>query len=197
MSEKKPVEHLWSGHPSVYVFIGEYCVSFLVLLALLKLEHMLFPEVSYFQLSFFFWEFFFRMIFSSMPSLGPALLGLLLLQIIFWGIVGYNLFLVMQTRFTTYYLTGEEMIVRYLGWTGIYTDHTELYRLVDFTLLQPIVGMIFKFSNLRMRSTDHSHPYLCLSGISEGQKVLRLIREQTEKCRMQKGVREFTSGQPC
>jgi hypothetical protein len=197
LSSTKPnVPYLWSGHPSLYLYVGHYALSFIAILLILRLEHALYPADSYFHLATFLWYVVFGLPFSEWPLFHGAFFSMMFLQILCWGIVAYNAFLILQTKLTSYYLTPEEIIIRHISWTGLYTDHTELYRLVDFTLELPIIGMIFKFSTLRIQSTDQTHPHLFLEGIQGGREVLRMIREQTEKCRMQKGVREFTSASP-
>lgn len=194
---KKQEQIIWSGHPSIYIFAGRYLIALVAMLFILQLEANLFPEHTYFE-NVFLLFYAFAGAYTGPSGMGVSLIAALLLQGVFWVIVGYLGFLVLQTKITTYTLTTEEIIIRYLGPRGLYTDHTELYRLVDFTLLQPIAGLIFGFSTLRVRSTDQSHPTIFLAGILDGKTVLRLVREQTEKCRVQKGVREFTSAtHPC
>jgi len=198
MDKKSNPKELWKGSPSAFVYVTSYFVALIVIIVSLSLQRKLVmgSGLSHVPLGTFIFHYMFSVPLGQWPLFHMTFLSTMFLQIVMWGAFLHSLYKAMLTKFTTYIVTEEEIIVRKILLTGLVSEHTELYRLIDFTLLQPIPGMVFRFSNLHLQSTDQSHPTLMLDGVTDGQSILRLIREQTERCRMQKGVREFTSAAP-
>lgn len=98
----------------------------------------------------------------------------------------------MSTAYTEYILTAEELHVR-SGILGKSSDRLELYRVRDYAGDQPFILRLLsggKRSNIRLETSDRSHPNVWMSGISDGENVLEILRTQVEKCRIEKRIRE-------
>ena len=91
---------------------------------------------------------------------------------------------------TSYELNSERFIVR-RGILTRYTDDLELYRVKDYTVVQPLLLRIFGYGNVVLHTSDQTSPTVIISGITEAEDVKEKIRNLVEKARDAKGVREM------
>lgn len=88
-----------------------------------------------------------------------------------------------------YKLTTERLFLR-VGIFNSEDDPLELYRVIDYKQKRPFLLKPFGKSHLILYTTDTSHPIVNLIGISEGNKILNLIRNHVEEQRVIKGIKE-------
>ncbi len=70
-------------------------------------------------------------------------------------------------------------------------DETELYRIKDYSIREPLFLRIFGLSNFKMESSDKYFPTIEFKAISKGYWLKDEIRKRVEKDRRNKGVREI------
>ena len=103
------------------------------------------------------------------------------------GIV-YAVFLRFWIRSCHYRLTNQRLI-----WTrGILnrkTDQTELYRVRDVSVAEPLSLRVFGIGHVLVMSSDASTPVEELSGVRDPQAVAEALRAAVEAIRMQRGIR--------
>ncbi len=95
----------------------------------------------------------------------------------------------LTVKLLRYTLTTERLIVR----TGVFNfEHSEieLYRFRDYTLDEPLVYRFFKLGTIVLVSSDRTHPRALIEAIPEANKILKIIRDQVENCRIKKNVKE-------
>ena len=95
----------------------------------------------------------------------------------------------LTVKLLRYTLTTERLIVR----TGVINfEHSEieLYRFRDYTLDEPLVYRFFKLGTIVLVSSDRTHPRALIEAIPEANKILKIIRDQVENCRIKKNVKE-------
>lgn len=94
-----------------------------------------------------------------------------------------------------------EITSQRLRWTrGILTkrtDEMELYRVLDVSLVEPLMLRMVGAGNIEIRSADTSTPQLTLPAVKGARQLRENLRNAVEQCRARKGVRmtEFDSGQ--
>jgi uncharacterized membrane protein YdbT with pleckstrin-like domain len=96
----------------------------------------------------------------------------------------------LQTALHCYELTAQRFKER----TGVFSRHTEeleLYRVKDIAVEEPLMQRLFGRGRVVLRTSDRSTPVVILNCIRSPRDVARLLREQVEKCRVMKGVREI------
>lgn len=96
----------------------------------------------------------------------------------------------LRTALHCYELTPQRFKER----TGILsrqTDELELYRVKDIAIEQPLLQRLFRRGRIVMQTSDRSTPQVTLNCIPSSREVAHLLREQVEKCRVMKGVREI------
>lgn len=94
------------------------------------------------------------------------------------------------TRTTSYTITADRLICE----QGIFhrtQDEIELYRIKDYTITAPLLYRWLGLADLMLVTSDKTHPMLMLKGIVDSYQIKELIRQQVEKLRVQKGVREI------
>jgi len=87
-------------------------------------------------------------------------------------------------------LTTERLLTR----SGIFsktTESLELYRVRDLRVTQPFWQRIFGLENIELSTTDETTPLVVLDHMPAASGLSRAFREQVEKCRMAKRVREI------
>jgi uncharacterized membrane protein YdbT with pleckstrin-like domain len=75
-----------------------------------------------------------------------------------------------------YYRFEEERIALHSGVLNKEVDYMEYFRIKDYTIKRPLIARIFKLHDLEIISTDRTHPYLCIGGLTDffdGENVLR------------------------
>lgn len=96
---------------------------------------------------------------------------------------------IFDTRFTNYSLTSERLIIK-KGILTRTTDEIELYRVKDIRLVEPFLQRLVGLSVIEITSSDRSNPNLSLSGIKNGDELRNNLRNQVERLRTNKNVRE-------
>jgi uncharacterized membrane protein YdbT with pleckstrin-like domain len=119
--------------------------------------------------------------------------GYYLLCLLFcWLVVPLFMALVRYLRVTmhTYELTSQRLRER----SGILfrrTDDLELYRVKDIAVDQPVLQRLTGCGRVVIESSDRSTPVIVLEAVPDPLAVADLVRDQVERCRVSKGVREF------
>ncbi len=70
-------------------------------------------------------------------------------------------------------------------------DELELYRVKDINFSQPFVLRMFGLGNVTMHTSDKTTPELTIPGIADAQGFRDLLRDQVERRRDEKRVREI------
>jgi uncharacterized membrane protein YdbT with pleckstrin-like domain len=99
---------------------------------------------------------------------------------------------VLRIMFTSYELTDERLMVS----SGILIrvrEELELYRVKDYRVIEPLYLRIFGLSNIELLTSDRTTQIVYLKAISNGHKLTDMIRENVEKMRLSRGVREIDS----
>ena len=179
---------IWDDHPSIW----QYTPAFLTVLLIIVLGHatqtVLYPYPWHAVTSIGFPQ--------ALTNIAVYWKIILIYLIYFAMVVGVlqAIYLYIKAFRTRYQLVDDQLIIRRFSLMGIAEERTELYRIVDFTMTQSLLGVLFKFSHIRLLSTDRARHVIRLSAVRNGPTFLDLIRRETERCRQAKGVREFTSG---
>ncbi len=119
------------------------------------------------------------------------------LDIFFWVVLVASIFIpitiifikILDTRFTDYTLTTERLIIK----TGVLTrttDEIELYRIKDIRLIEPFLQRLVGLSVIEITSSDRTNPTISLAGIKNGDLLRNTMRNQVERIRTNKNVRE-------
>lgn len=95
----------------------------------------------------------------------------------------------LRIRCRIYELTAERLRL-YSGVLNQEIDELELYRVKDSSMIRPFWLRIFKLSNIRLETSDRSHPQVRLEAIGDATEVREKIRRQVEYWRDRKRVRE-------
>ena len=88
-----------------------------------------------------------------------------------------------------YALTSERLQTR----TGVFskrTDDLELYRVRDTVIDEPFFYRLFGAGNIRMQTSDRSHPEFVIPAVKDPHSVTEHVRTQVERLRQLKRVRE-------
>lgn len=72
------------------------------------------------------------------------------------------------------------------------SDVLELYRVKDISVDQPLMQRLAGCGRVILQTSDISTPIVVLEAIPDPLAVADLIRDGVERCRVSKGVREFT-----
>lgn len=119
-------------------------------------------------------------------------LGVYVLCLLFcWLIVPifYGLWRYLQIQTTRYTLTSERLQLR-SGVLNKKTSTLELYRVKDITVEEPLYLRPFGLADIVMNTSDKTHPVQILSGVSDSEELVVLLRQQVEHLRMGR-VREM------
>jgi len=88
-----------------------------------------------------------------------------------------------------YELTSERIRVT----TGIFTknfEEIELYRIRDYSIVQPFFLRLFSLGNVILKTSDKTMPELTISAIKDFMEVKDKIRERVEILRKEKDIKE-------
>jgi len=116
----------------------------------------------------------------------------LVLDFSMFALVIYALFKFLQSKFTRYIVMDDQLMIHLLTPLGMLQERLELYRVVDYEFDQSFLGMMFRFGTVGLRTNDVARPRLLLTGFRKGHEFLDMLRQETERCRQSKGVREIT-----
>lgn len=95
-----------------------------------------------------------------------------------------------QLNCTTYELTTQRLKITH----GVFNreeDDLELYRVKDISFSQPFVPRLFGLGNVTMHTSDKTTPELTIAGIADAKEFRDLLRDQVERRRDEKRVREI------
>jgi uncharacterized membrane protein YdbT with pleckstrin-like domain len=96
----------------------------------------------------------------------------------------------LETRSHRYEVTTERDRVS----TGIFSRHTtelELYRVRDYTLVEPFWLRLIGRGHLILETADRSNPHLVIRAVPGAATLKDQIRTHTERMRRLRGVRDF------
>ncbi|MDF2690743.1 MAG: hypothetical protein K0S29_598 [Gammaproteobacteria bacterium] len=177
---------LWSDRPSLFIYAGTYLVSAIVLYVLHWFR-------LYMGLQPFQWmgNLHIQYIMMDWQQQAHLLMGALVDAMMILIIVSAA-FKLLETMVKRYIVMDDQLITRSLTAFGIREERLELYRIVDFEFQESFLGMIFRFGSVMLRTNDQARPRVILTGIRRGHDFLDMLRQETERCRKQKGVREIT-----
>ena len=96
---------------------------------------------------------------------------------------------ILDTRFINYSLTTERLIIK-RGILTRTTDEVELYRVKDIRLVEPFLQRLVGLAVIEITSSDRSNPNISMSGIRGGDVLRNTMRNQVERLRTNKNVRE-------
>ena len=130
---------------------------------------------------------------SGIVALLIIVLSVYLWGWIFWLIVipcGYALYKWLIINAYNYELTSERFRVT----TGIFTkkfEEIELYRIRDYSIVQPFFLRLFSLGNVILKTSDKTMPDLTISAIKDFINVKDKIRERVEILRKEKDIKEI------
>ncbi|AFM03739.1 putative membrane protein [Bernardetia litoralis DSM 6794] len=160
---------LWNGSPSWLLHLGKIIIwSILGIILPILIIYLWTKGIENPKLDTFFW------------------LTLIASIFIPFGIVAFKIF---DTRFINYTLTSERLIIK-KGILTRTTDEIELYRVKDIRLIEPFLQRLVGLSVIEIASSDRSNPNLSLAGIRNGDELRNTMRNQVERLRTNKNVRE-------
>ena len=187
---KAATPQTWKGRPSIFAFTPMALLYVIIILVIVKFDFWLHPYALAYQKymlqhagqTISYWR---SHDWRTWCLIGS---GFVLAYCAIKIVLGFlNLFL------TRYSVSSDQLTVRKFQSFGYLEQRAELYRIVDFARHTPVLGMIFGFTNITLKSTDRSTPLIILKGVRKGNVLLDLLRNETERCRQIKGIREFTS----
>ncbi|MDP0492570.1 MAG: PH domain-containing protein [Verrucomicrobiota bacterium JB023] len=101
----------------------------------------------------------------------------------------YSLWTYLTVRCRVYELTTERVRL-YDGVLNQNIDEVELYRVKDTTITRPFWLRLFGLSQIKLDTSDRSHPEVVLEAVGDGINVREQIRKHVEILRDKKRVRE-------
>jgi uncharacterized membrane protein YdbT with pleckstrin-like domain len=153
---------LWKGSPSQWTNFGAYLFHALLAAGIVA---------AYFLT-------------SLRTSVGPiALVGLAVPLVLFlarW----------FATRSNVYELTTERIRIA----TGIFSRHTselELYRVRDYSVVEPFFQRLVGRGNLVIETADRTNPHVIIRAIPRVNELKDQVRTHTERMRQVRGVRDL------
>ena len=179
---------IWDDHPSVWQYLPAFLGVIMVIVLGHAVQTVLYPypwhAVSTISIA------------TALTNVATywKILLIYLIYLIMVVSVLQAVYLYVKAFRTRYQLIDDQLIIRRFSLMGVIEERTELYRIVDFTMNQSLLGVFCKFSHIRLLSTDRARHVIRLVAVRNGPTFLDLIRRETERCREVKGVREFTSG---
>ena len=126
-----------------------------------------------------------KLIWISRPS---QLMNVFIYLFLFWTII-IPLYSYLKTRFTIFELSKDRLKLK-KGILSQQIDETELYRVRDYEVSKPFILRIFGLGNLKLITSDKTHPSITLNAIKNPENVLELFRENVERARRDTGTKE-------
>lgn len=121
---------------------------------------------------------------SQWPNAGWFAMGLLIIPL------PYSIFMYLKTRTTRFTLTTERLRLE-SGILNKNTEEIELYRVKDTELFRGFWQRIFGLGTIAMVTSDPTTPRLELRNIKDASGVREKIRQNVERVRKTRGVREL------
>lgn len=188
MDKPSGTKVVWEGRPSMWHYFSSYFIAVVGIIILAHLQLKIASDPYELVTQYGNWH---RPLNEWTLNDWPLLVitGCYIIMLI----LVLNCFLkLLQAKLTRFLLEDEQIIVRKFTPLGIIEHRTEMYRIIDYTLTQTFLGVFFGLAIIRLKSTDQATPEIILFGVRKGRDIVTLLRQETEKCRMKKGVREFT-----
>ena len=154
---------LWTGHPSQFTAFGFYLLMGVI--GALLITATVYASSSESLAGIWYY-----------PLIGVGL-------VLFAALIKYFL-----VRTTTYRLTNERLVIE----EGVFsraTEEIELYRVKDWSIVQPLWLRMLGRGHVHVLSTDTSAPDIYLSGIIKPEALKDLLRTNVEAAREKKRVR--------
>ncbi len=182
----------WQVRPSVLQYFGTYLTVLVVIYLIYQAQFLLSP----YPWRTFYYYTNWRYLYSDWSMLSWQKLALAgsYLAMLLAGI--YLVSKVLTSLFTRYILMKDQLIIHRFYLLGSIQSRVELYRIVDYTMAQTFWGGLFNYYTILLKTTDASVSQVRLGGLRRGIEVMNHLRDEVERVRMKKGVREFTSGVP-
>ena len=97
--------------------------------------------------------------------------------------------------FTTYYIEDQRLMIKE-GFLSTTLEETLLYRIVDLTFHQTLMGKIFGTGDIILKTKVDSTPEIVLKNIKKPMEVRRLLSQAIEESRHSSNVvgKEFYTG---
>ena len=115
-------------------------------------------------------------------------------NVVFWGMIGIPITIAayrwLQIKVHKYRITTERFSETY-GILNSVTQDLELYRVKDITVYEPLALRAFGCGNLVMYTSDRSTPVVAIMGVRNIRELQRVIRQNVELMRAEKGVVEL------
>jgi uncharacterized membrane protein YdbT with pleckstrin-like domain len=124
---------------------------------------------------------------SHWANFGVYLVCILFCWLIFPAF--YGIYRLIQTHNHHYVLTSERLKTQ----TGVFNllrENLELYRVKDVTLEEPFILRLFGLGDIVIETSDKTNPVVIMHAI-DGEKVIDLLRNQVERIRRARRVREI------
>ena len=86
---------------------------------------------------------------------------------------------------TKYELTTQRLRTKN-GVLNVRTDELELYRVQDYTMVQPFFLRMFSLSNIILETSDKSCPRVVIKAVKNGDELREKIRSAVEECKTKK-----------
>jgi membrane protein YdbS with pleckstrin-like domain len=96
----------------------------------------------------------------------------------------------LQTKCTIYEVTSERLKTTE-GVLSKVTDTLEFYRVKDIERQQPFLYRLCGIENVQLNTSDTSSPLVIIEAVPRNVGLADVIRNEVEKIRQQKGVREI------
>jgi uncharacterized membrane protein YdbT with pleckstrin-like domain len=99
------------------------------------------------------------------------------------------------TRCHVYEITTERIVIR----TGLLSRHTnelELYRVRDYSLVEPFWLRLVGCGDIVLATADRSTPHVILHAVPRATELKDQIRAHTERMRQRRGVRDLELDPP-
>ncbi len=163
-SEETPI---WRGHPSQWTNIGLYLVCLILAAGIvaayfyLKQQSVSFPEFP-------------------VPIVLVALVIPGLIVLVRW----------ILTRCHVYEITSQRVKITQ-GLLSRRTSEIELYRVRDYTLVEPFWLRLVGRGNVVLATSDRSNPEIVLRAVPQASQLKDQIRTHTETMRVRRGVRDI------
>jgi uncharacterized membrane protein YdbT with pleckstrin-like domain len=147
---------------------------------------------------------------SLMVKAGTFFIGIIFIIGFIVGAIMWNPLVAIGAVLVAVYLAGVAALIRTqqfevtsqrVRWRrGIVTkrtDEMELYRVMDVSLVEPLLLRMVGAGNLEIKSADVSTPSLTLPAVKKASELREQLRNSVEECRVRRGVRvtEFDRGQ--
>ncbi len=156
----KDEKQLWEGGYSGKAMLGNWLVAALVVII-----------VSVITFYFF--------------STSTGLYTTLIMLVIAFGVVAFQL---IYRKLNVHYVVTNQRLIHRLGVMRRVTDRIEMIDIDDVTFEQGLVQRMVGVGNIKVISSDRTHPILWLKGIADVQRIAALIDDTRRDERRRRGL---------